>query len=145
MKKILLFSALLALTIFTACNKQDLELEVVPVSEESPTLVTKNRTDHQRFDYTAEAGIADFTINHEDATLFENDVLLLTNNSANAVSYHWDFGNGHTSTEAQPTYKYQIHGYYTVTLTITDRTGKTHQASEEVLVLCVFGGGSHQN
>lgn len=36
------------------------------------------------------------------------------------VSYLWDFGDGNTSTEASPTYRYLALGEYTVTLTCTD-------------------------
>lgn len=43
-----------------------------------------------------------------------------TNESINATAYHWDFGNGVTSTEANPpAVHYEEPGLYTVTLTIT--------------------------
>jgi PKD repeat protein len=42
-----------------------------------------------------------------------------TNASLNATSYHWDFGNGQTSTEANPVMFYEFPGLYTVTLTTT--------------------------
>ena len=84
-----------------------------------------------------------FTIDNDKGEVFENEALLLTNNSLNAVSYHWDFGNGDTSTKVNPAYKYDMHGSYTVTLTITDAIGNVRQSSQEILVLCVFGGGDH--
>jgi len=40
-----------------------------------------------------------------------------TNNSANASSYLWDFGDGTTSTDANPAHNYATLGTYTVTLT----------------------------
>jgi PKD repeat protein len=40
-----------------------------------------------------------------------------TNNSANAGSYLWDFGDGTTSTDANPAHNYTTLGTYTVTLT----------------------------
>lgn len=44
--------------------------------------------------------------------------VVLTNDSQNAVSYAWDFGDGTgTSAEADPTYAYGHSGIYTVTLT----------------------------
>ncbi len=42
-----------------------------------------------------------------------------TNKSLNATSYHWDFGNGQTSTEENPSTHYDTIGLYTVTLTCT--------------------------
>lgn len=42
-----------------------------------------------------------------------------TNTSLNASAYHWDFGNGQTSTEANPTVHYDTAGFYQVKLTCT--------------------------
>lgn len=42
-----------------------------------------------------------------------------TNNSVNATSYQWDFGNGMSSTEANPTIEYSSPGTYTVRLTVS--------------------------
>ncbi|MBK9292246.1 MAG: choice-of-anchor J domain-containing protein [Bacteroidetes bacterium] len=42
----------------------------------------------------------------------------LTNKSLNATSYLWDFGNGETSTEENPTVYYYQSGQYTITLTV---------------------------
>ena len=40
----------------------------------------------------------------------------LYNLSANAENYHWDFGNGDTSSEVSPKYTYQESDQYTITL-----------------------------
>jgi len=40
-------------------------------------------------------------------------------------SYHWDFGDTHTSEEQNPTHIYTDAGNYTVTLTVTDDSGNT--------------------
>jgi len=37
--------------------------------------------------------------------------------------YHWDFGDGNTSTEINPTHTYKAAGNYTATFTITDSEG----------------------
>ena len=42
-----------------------------------------------------------------------------TNSSLNAAGYLWDFGNGLTSTEANPTTSYATPGLYSVKLTCT--------------------------
>lgn len=142
MKEISILSALILLTIFTACNKQDFEDELVSPKPELLSAETIDKTDTDEYSL-ASVVKASFEIDNEDNILFENDDLLLTNNSISAVSYHWDFGNGDSSTEAQPAYKYKIHGNYPVTLTVTDSYGNTHQVSHEITVLCLFGGGPH--
>ncbi|MFK8009394.1 MAG: PKD domain-containing protein [Saprospiraceae bacterium] len=117
-----------------------MEDDLVTTKEETPNLLTIDKT-HSNDNDEENAVRANFKIDNEGNSINEGDDLLLSNYSANAVSYHWDFGNGATSTEAQPTYQYNIHGNRTVTLTVTDASGRTHQTSHEILVLCVFGGG----
>lgn len=87
---------------------------------------------------------ADFTINNAGNEVDENMFLELTNLSQNASSWHWDFGNGQTSTERNPKFSYPIHGIYPITLTVKDKWGNSHSTTKEILVLCVFGGGGHE-
>lgn len=42
----------------------------------------------------------------------------------NADTYSWDFGDGQTSTEANPVHTYEVGGYYEITLTVTGGTGE---------------------
>ncbi|MEU4497725.1 ThuA domain-containing protein [Streptomyces sp. NPDC023998] len=51
-----------------------------------------------------------------------------------ALSYAWDFGDGGTSTAANPTYTYKKNGTYTATLTAKDPSGRTGSASVHVVV-----------
>ena len=39
------------------------------------------------------------------------------------LSYFWEFGDGGTSTEQNPTHSYAVNGRYTVTLTVTNKYG----------------------
>lgn len=48
-----------------------------------------------------------------------------TNQSVGATSYLWNFGDGNTSTQANPVHTYAIGGVYTVTLTSTNNCGNT--------------------
>lgn len=49
----------------------------------------------------------------------EHELLDITNNSYGPiVSYLWDFGNGNTSTVADPDYSYPAYGDFTVSLTV---------------------------
>jgi len=58
---------------------------------------------------------------------FTSDVnasdVTFTNNSSNAISYSWDFGDDNTSNETNPAHTYAEDGIYTVTLTATNNCG----------------------
>lgn len=45
------------------------------------------------------------------------------------ASYLWSFGDGTTSTEANPTHSYSASGTYTITLTVTDDAGASSTAT----------------
>ena len=57
-----------------------------------------------------------------DNDFFAPTTVTFTNKSIEAVSYAWDFGNGQTSTEKDPSVLYEEPGSYTVTLTATGNT-----------------------
>ena len=73
------------------------------------------------------AGMADFTSSPDlGAELpLPNVEIQFTNQSTDAVSFLWDFGDGTFSTEENPLHVYNEAGEYTVTLTITDAGGCT--------------------
>ncbi|MBD2703161.1 PKD domain-containing protein [Spirosoma sp. BT702] len=52
-----------------------------------------------------------------------NGLVIFTNSSIHAESYVWDFGNGKTSTEPNPTQHYSKAGTYYVKLTATGKGG----------------------
>jgi gliding motility-associated-like protein len=56
---------------------------------------------------------------------YENSVpsVHFENRSQGAMSYHWDFGDGHTSTVAHPDHIYKRSGDHTVVLTVTNAKG----------------------
>ncbi|MDX3380903.1 PQQ-dependent sugar dehydrogenase [Streptomyces niveiscabiei] len=51
-----------------------------------------------------------------------------------ALTYRWDFGDGATSTSANPSHTYRKNGTYTATLTAKDPDGRTGSASVQVIV-----------
>ncbi|WP_406224507.1 PQQ-dependent sugar dehydrogenase [Streptomyces canus] len=51
-----------------------------------------------------------------------------------ALTYSWNFGDGGTSTAANPTHKYTKNGTYTATLTAKDASGRTGSASVQIVV-----------
>jgi PKD repeat protein len=60
------------------------------------------------------------------------------NESQNATSYLWDFGDGATSPEEHPSHPYTKAGVYTVKLTATNGCGDDTETKEEYIV--VHGG-----
>lgn len=67
-----------------------------------------------------------------------------TNSSSGATSYAWDFGDGNSSTEANPTHTYANDGVYTVILTATNACGSVNTTQTLTIVtppLASFNGG----
>jgi PKD repeat protein len=69
------------------------------------------------------------TVNDVPTSNFISDIngadVDFTNNSTNADSYSWDFGDGNSSTEADPSHTYIEDGVYTVILISTNACGST--------------------
>jgi len=57
-----------------------------------------------------------------------------TDASQNTSSWLWDFGDGNTSTQQNPTHTYATFGAYTVCLTVTDTCGGQHTKCETISV-----------
>lgn len=57
------------------------------------------------------------------------------NNSRNAVSYDWEFGDGYGASEENPVYTYNSTGTFTVTLTARGEDGDEDQAELTIDVL----------
>ncbi|WP_419249374.1 PQQ-dependent sugar dehydrogenase [Streptomyces canus] len=51
-----------------------------------------------------------------------------------ALTYSWNFGDGATSTAANPAHTYKKNGTYTATLTAKDTSGRTGSASVQIVV-----------
>ncbi|MCB4808023.1 PKD domain-containing protein [Tamlana sp. 62-3] len=62
----------------------------------------------------------------------DNLTVIFRSYSTDADSYLWDFGDGNTSTDANPDYTYTEGGLYLVTLTTTSSDGLVAEASSEV-------------
>lgn len=61
--------------------------------------------------------------------------LTLTNTSQNATGFDWNFGDGSTSTQIQPTHVFTTPGTYTVTLIATNACGDSDTLIQELTVL----------
>jgi PKD repeat protein len=83
---------------------------------------------------------ADFTYSIDESTV------AFTNVSTNASSYSWDFGDGKTSTDKNPSHYYSGAGEYTVKLTATNSTGSnisTQKVNVEKQVVLPVAGFSY--
>lgn len=54
--------------------------------------------------------------------------------SENAVSFDWDFGDGASSTDANPVHTYTADGTFSVSLTVEDDAGESDDASKSITV-----------
>ena len=59
---------------------------------------------------------------------------LSTDSDGTIVSWHWDFGDGNTSTEQNHTHRYGNNGIYTITLTIWDDDNASDTISKQINV-----------
>jgi PKD repeat protein len=68
------------------------------------------------------APTAAFTYSEPNLTTVPTD-FQNTSFGSGSMSYLWDFGDGSTSSDVNPSYQYPISGTYTVTLTVTNIVG----------------------
>ena len=61
-----------------------------------------------------------------------------SDSDGNISAYAWQFGDGNTSTQANPSHSYTQSGVFTAVLTVTDNDGNTHTDSATVTI----GGNS---
>ena len=82
-------------------------------------------------DVTDKDPVASFQYEISDDNYLE---VAFTNYSENASSYAWDFGDGNTSTEENPTHEYAEAGTYTVALTASNADGAAADFSKDITI-----------
>ena len=73
------------------------------------------------------------------SSVCKNVPLSFLNQSVNAISYFWDFGDGGTSTQVNPTHTYTIPGVHVVTLVATNKCGCKDSVQHTVTVSNLSG------
>ena len=76
--------------------------------------------------------VADFS--YTGANVTAPAIVQFTNNSTNATSYLWDFGDGSTSTDINPSHNYTAGGVFIVKLTATG-AGGTNSVTKNVTLI----------
>ena len=109
---------------YTTTGVYNVSLEVVTASGNTYTIERPN------YVTVGLAPTADF-----DADII-GEIATFTNNSTGGGTYSWDFGDGNTSNEENPSHSYGAIGLYTVTLSIVNECG-TDTYTQDVLVLAV--------
>ena len=78
--------------------------------------------------------VAEFTVNNTNVTIL--DSVQFTDMSNNLpTSWQWDFGDGATSTERNPTHTYSAPGKYTVKLTVTNSVGSDEEVKTDYITV----------
>jgi len=81
--------------------------------------------------------VANFTYTPAQPTIL--DTIQFTDQSTDAdgfiTAWAWNFGDGNTSTQQNPTHKYSAKGTYTVSLMVTDNNGATNTTVRTITVV----------
>jgi gliding motility-associated-like protein len=83
--------------------------------------------------------VADFIVK-SNIVYIPDDPVYFRNDSRNASTYLWDFGDGTQSTDFQPVHNYTEEGLFTITLTATNTYGCQDIVVKENIVQTKIGG-----
>lgn len=72
----------------------------------------------------------DVNINLLSVSFFDQS----TDSDGNITAWFWDFGDGNSSTQANPTHHYTTDGNYSVVLSVTDDNGAIDSVSQSITV-----------
>lgn len=88
--------------------------------------VVFNNKDHYYIDIND--NFANFT-----ASMISGTNVQFQNSTINSTNIQWNFGNGNTSTQQNPTHQFAANGTYTVTLTLTV-CGKMYTKTKQIII-----------
>jgi len=106
-------------------------------------ILSLNSCKDDPFNVPAASTQADFVYTIEELVIDEEEEIVhfkvsLTNKSILAQSYLWDFGNGETSTEENPTVIYTASGRYNISLTVSPQSDVYYNKTNKTVSLA-FG------
>ena len=126
-----------ACTFYTAIFRKDPTLITYDFINATDAMIIRNAVKTIVYDdlSTWNIGIYDPILDFDYST-FDNATFGFTNNSLNAQTFIWDFGDGNTDSTANPTHTYDSSGTYIVTLTTVD-CGETYTFSDTLTAFVV--------
>lgn len=86
---------------------------------------------------TIDVTIVNAAIAYNPVIVYENEIVSFTSNSSGATSWDWNFGDGGTSTQENPTHLYTDAGTYNVILTAKDGAGCSFITEDFITILTV--------
>ena len=116
-KTTLLLVSALATILFVSCVGDELFRDELPASNSKADTIFPEAN----FSYAS--------------TLDDFRTIKFTNLSTEANKFEWDFGNGNTSTEKDPTFTFSGEGDFPVILTASDANGATGSTTIDVMVV----------
>jgi PKD repeat protein len=105
------------ITAFTATN----------ISSDFVNATTDNQIDSSPITVNWPVPVANFTADNTNVTEPQSVIQFNDQSTGNITSYSWDFGDGTTSTDQNPTHTYTAPGTYTVIETITGPGGSNNE------------------
>ena len=81
------------------------------------------------------APIAQFNAYYAFATVPTKVMFVDNSMGSTPMTYQWDFGDGSTSTEQNPSHMYTLRGLYTVKLTVTNQFGSSTEIKKDYITI----------
>ena len=101
--------------LFTVSCELSQEHAIEPKTEEVEVADSLKKVTNSEAQTRSGDPVAEFELDCNPC--YVNTTITFTNLSVNATSYRWDFGDGNTSTDANPTHTYSTTGQKVITLT----------------------------
>ncbi|MEO1260492.1 MAG: S8 family serine peptidase [Bacteroidota bacterium] len=81
-----------------------------------------------------DAPAVDYSISADTVNIDDNELVAFTNSSTNTVEWYWNFGDGTTSNDENPTHSYDQPGIYVTSLTALNMDGCSGSAFYPIVV-----------
>lgn len=132
-------TALFVLAAFLLSSCQKMSTDVTQQSSVTPGTTTTSGG--AQSPAPVEPFSAKFTYSAPDINnIFENQQIRFESKASGVVQYVWKFDNNIKSSEKNPSISFPMHGYHSVMLTVTDKDGNTATSTQDISILCNFGG-----